>query len=204
MKQPLNEQFRRMQKLAGIIIQEAVNPDQLGIDQLDDDQLKVYADEGQVTEKATFVTISSKGNVAEYKNFQQLVQGLQEMPPLGLESAENDLTDGEIVNAKNLFRTVKAKLDGTKDYILIARASERDNLDNELYIWGTRYEFDYQEDKIIMNNTTKDAILNDPELQDFITPKSFVMNDKGEIVLWVDWMDYDQFDKLAKFLGIKY
>ena len=65
-------------------------------------------------------------------------------------------------------------------------------------------EFDYQEDKIIMNNSTKDAILDDPELQDFITPKSFVMNNKGEIVLWVDWMDYDQFDKLAKFLGIKY
>ena len=65
-------------------------------------------------------------------------------------------------------------------------------------------EFDYQEDKIIMNNSTKDAILDDPELQDFITPKSFVMNNKGEIVLWVDWMDYNQFDKLAKFLGIKY
>lgn len=65
-------------------------------------------------------------------------------------------------------------------------------------------EFDYQEDKIIMNNSTKDAILDNPELQDFITPKSFVMNNKGEIVLWVDWMDYDQFDKLAKFLGIKY
>ena len=65
-------------------------------------------------------------------------------------------------------------------------------------------EFDYQEDKIIMNNSTKDAILDNPELQDFITPKSFVMNKKGEIVLWVDWMDYDQFDKLAKFLGIKY
>ena len=65
-------------------------------------------------------------------------------------------------------------------------------------------EFDYQEDKIIMNNSTKDAILDNPELQDFITPKSFVMNKKGETVLWIDWMDYDQFDKLAKFLGIKY
>lgn len=65
-------------------------------------------------------------------------------------------------------------------------------------------EFDYQEDKIIMNNSTKDAILDNPELQDFITPKNFVMNKKGEIVLWIDWMDYDQFDKLAKFLGIKY
>jgi len=39
-------------------------------------------------------------------------------------------------------------------------------------------EFDYQEDKIIMNNSTKDAILDNPELQDFITPKNFVMNKK--------------------------
>jgi len=64
--------------------------------------------------------------------------------------------------------------------------------------------FDYQEDKILMDDDTKDAILDDPELQEFITPKSFVRNKKGQILLWVDWMDYDQFDKLAKFLGIKY
>ena len=64
--------------------------------------------------------------------------------------------------------------------------------------------FDYQEDKILMNDDTMDAILDDPQLQDFITPKSFVRNKMGQIVLWVDWMDYDQFDKLAKFLGIKY
>jgi len=64
--------------------------------------------------------------------------------------------------------------------------------------------FDYQEDKILMNDDTMDAILDDPQLQDFITPKSFVRNKMGQIALWVDWMDYDQFDKLAKFLGIKY
>lgn len=55
-----------------------------------------------------------------------------------------------------------------------------------------------------MNDDAKDAILDDPELQKFITPKSFVRNKMGQILLWVDWMDYDQFDKLAKFLGIKY
>ena len=64
--------------------------------------------------------------------------------------------------------------------------------------------FDYQGDKILMDDNTKDAILDDPELQKFITPKSFVRNKNGQTLLWVDWMDYDQFDKLAKFLGIKY
>jgi hypothetical protein len=64
--------------------------------------------------------------------------------------------------------------------------------------------FDYYEDKIIMNNDTKDAILDVEELQQFITPKSFVINKTGQMVLWVDWMNYEQFDKLAKFLNIKY
>jgi hypothetical protein len=68
--------------------------------------------------------------------------------------------------------------------------------------------FDYQDREtgpiIVMNDDTMDAILDNPELQDYITPKSFTRNKKGEIVLGVDWMDYEQFDKLAKFLGIKY
>ena len=68
--------------------------------------------------------------------------------------------------------------------------------------------FDYQDREtgpiIIMNNDTMDAILDNSELQDYITPKSFTRNNKGEIVLGVDYMDYEQFNKLAKFLGIKY
>jgi len=68
--------------------------------------------------------------------------------------------------------------------------------------------YNYQDSKtgarIIMNDDTMDAILDDPQLQDFITPKSFTRNNKGEVALGVDWMDYDQFDKLANFLGIKY
>ena len=64
--------------------------------------------------------------------------------------------------------------------------------------------FDYQEDKIVMDDDTKDAILDDEELQQFIPPKSFIRNKMGQTVLWVDWMDYIQFDNLAKFLGIKY
>ena len=64
--------------------------------------------------------------------------------------------------------------------------------------------FDYQEDKIIMNDDTKDAILDNEELQQFITPESFVKNKMGQIVLWVDWMEPEQFDKLANFLGIEY
>jgi hypothetical protein len=68
--------------------------------------------------------------------------------------------------------------------------------------------FDYQDKEtgpiIVMDGNTMDAILDNPELQDYINPKSFTRNNKGEIVLGVDNMDYEQFDKLAKFLGIKY
>ena len=55
-----------------------------------------------------------------------------------------------------------------------------------------------------MDDDTRDAILDDPELEEFITPKSFVRNKMGQIVLWVDWMEPEQFDQLANFLGIKY
>jgi hypothetical protein len=65
-------------------------------------------------------------------------------------------------------------------------------------------EFDYQEDKIVMDDATKNAILDNEELQQFITPKSFVINKTGQTVLWIDWMEPEQFDKLANFLGIKY
>ena len=69
-------------------------------------------------------------------------------------------------------------------------------------------KFDYQErkagDVIVMDDDTMDAILDNPELEDYINSKSFTRNNKGEIVLGVDNMDYEQFDKLAKFLGIKY
>lgn len=65
-------------------------------------------------------------------------------------------------------------------------------------------EFDYQGDKIVMDDDTKDAILDNEELQQFITPKSFVTNKIGQTVLWIDWMEPEQFDKLANFLGIKY
>jgi len=68
--------------------------------------------------------------------------------------------------------------------------------------------FNYQDKEtgpiIVMDDNTMDAILDDPKLQDYINPKSFTRNNKGEIVLGVDNMDYEQFDKLAKFLGIKY
>ena len=68
--------------------------------------------------------------------------------------------------------------------------------------------FDYQDKEtgpiIVMDDNTMDAILDNPELEDYINSKSFTRNNKGEIVLGVDNMDYEQFDKLAKFLGIKY
>jgi hypothetical protein len=71
-------------------------------------------------------------------------------------------------------------------------------LNEELYYdWSN-------EDAIIMNDDTKDAILDDAELQEFITPDSFVRNKNGEVVLWIDWMSPEQFDKLANLLGIKY
>lgn len=77
---------------------------------------------------------------------------------------------------------------------------------NDGEFWEGKVEegegFDYQEDKIIMNGDTMDAILDHPELEKFITPKSFVRNKNGQIVLWTDWMDPEQFNKLASVLGI--
>jgi len=66
------------------------------------------------------------------------------------------------------------------------------------------YDFDYQEDKIIMTSDVRDTILDNPELQEFIEPSDFITNKEGQIVLWVDRMEPEQFDKLANLLGIKY
>lgn len=65
-------------------------------------------------------------------------------------------------------------------------------------------DYDYQEDKIILSFNTRDAILDETDLQVFIDKKKFSINNKGQLVLWVDWMDYHQFNMLAKFLGIEY
>jgi hypothetical protein len=151
MKQPLNEQFTRMQKLAGIIpntIKE--NMDNWGNET--DDYGRNERDYKPKPSLADF-----DYNKEEYKKY------MEEHFP------EEPLNENQI----------------------------NENLN-----------FDYQDKEtgpiIVMDGNTMDAILDNPELQDYINPKSFTRNNKGEIVLGVDNMDYEQFDKLAKFLGIKY
>ena len=154
MKQPLNEQFIRMQKLAGIITEE-----------------KFYS--------RNYIKQKYKAKAKEI---------------------ENNIED-EMDNNPNIW-DLYTSLETPKEVDNFIKGFLNKNQINE------NLNFDYQErksgDVIVMDDKTMDDILDDLELQDYINPKSFTRNNKGEIVLGVDHMDYEQFDKLTKFLGIKY
>ena len=154
MKQPLNEQFIRMQKLAGIITEE-----------------KFYS--------RNYIKQKYKAKAKEIE----------------------DNIEDEMDNNPNIW-DLYTSLETPKEVDNFIKGFLNENQINE------NLNFDYQErksgDVIVMDDKTMDDILDDLELQDYINPKSFTRNNKGEIVLGVDHMDYEQFDKLAKFLGIKY
>ena len=154
MKQPLNEQFIRMQKLAGIITED-----------------KFYS--------RNYIKQKYKAKVKEIE----------------------DNIEDEMDNNPNIW-DLYTSLETPKEVDNFIKGFLNENQINE------NLNFDYQErksgDVIVMDDKTMDDILDDLELQDYINPKSFTRNNKGEIVLGVDNMDYEQFDKLAKFLGIKY
>ena len=154
MKQPLNEQFIRMQKLAGIITEE-----------------KFYS--------RNYIKQKYKAKAKEIE----------------------DNIEDEMDNNPNIW-DLYTSLETPKEVDNFIKGFLNENQINE------NLNFDYQErksgDVIVMDDKTMDAILDDFELQDYINPKSFTRNNKGEIVLGVDHMDYEQFDKLVKFLGIKY
>ena len=154
MKQPLNEQFIRMQKLAGIITEE-----------------KFYS--------RNYIKQKYKAKAKEIE----------------------DNIEDEMDNNPNIW-DLYTSLETPKEVDNFIKGFLNENQINE------NLKFDYQErktgDVIVMDDKTMDAILDNPELEDYINSKSFTRNNKGEIVLGVDNMDYEQFDKLAKFLGIKY
>ena len=154
MKQPLNEQFIRMQKLAGIITED-----------------KFYS--------RNYIKQKYKAKAKEIE----------------------DNIEDEMDNNPNIW-DLYTSLETPKEVDNFIKGFLNENQINE------NLNFDYQErksgDVIVMDDKTMDDILDDLELQDYINPKSFTRNNKGEIVLGVDNMDYEQFDKLAKFLGIKY
>jgi hypothetical protein len=154
MKQPLNEQFIRMQKLAGIITED-----------------KFYS--------RNYIKQKYKAKAKEIE----------------------DNIEDEMDNNPNIW-DLYTSLETPKEVDNFIKGFLNENQINE------NLNFDYQErksgDVIVMDDKTMDDILDDLELQDYINPKSFTRNNKGEIVLGVDHMDYEQFDKLAKFLGIKY
>jgi len=154
MKQPLNEQFTRMQKLAGIITEE-----------------KFYS--------RNYIKQKYKAKAKEIE----------------------DNIEDEMDNNPNIW-DLYTSLETPKEVDNFIKGFINENQINE------NLNFDYQDKEtgpiIVMDSNTMDAILDNPELQDYINPKSFTRNNKGEIVLGVDHMDYEQFDKLANFLGIKY
>ena len=162
MKQPLNEQFRRMQKLAGIIT------------------------ESQFTE-AESITIT------------KIEKGKDTGMEFGAIGAGYTITlsNGKTVesNDDDLLDRYEVIRDGRKDIdqlnkILVGKSWDID--ENQIQ---ENLNFDYQErksgDVIVMDDKTMDDILDDLELQDYINPKSFTRNNKGEIVLGVDHMDYE-------------
>jgi hypothetical protein len=83
-----------------------------------------------------FVTIDNSKNVTKYANLAQLKAAMDKMPNIGFESAEDDLTQSDVNKARQLFQHVKSKLDGTKDYQLVARVSPKEDMNTEFYIWS--------------------------------------------------------------------
>jgi len=102
----------------------------LGLQHLD-----AMQDAGVFDSNAPFVTVDYAKGVAKYNNLDQLKVAIGKMPAMGLESAEDDLTQSDVNKARQLFQQVKSKLDGTKNYQLVARISPKDDLEKELYIW---------------------------------------------------------------------
>lgn len=87
---------------------------------------------------AKFVTIDNDVNVTEYDNFKLLTTTLDKDPrQLGFESAEDELTNSDIISAEGIFAKAKSQLDGTSDYKLIGRVSDVKKIDDELWIWCT-------------------------------------------------------------------
>ena len=92
---------------------------------------------GGVDKDAMFATIAYDKSILKYNSFDDLKAAIKKMPRIGLESAEDDLTQSDVNKARQLFQQVKSNLDGTKNYKLVARASTQEDLNKELYIWAT-------------------------------------------------------------------
>ena len=60
------------------------------------------------------------------------------------------------------------------------------------------------DEQLYLDSDLKDAILENDTLYTFIKERHFIRDKNGKLFMWIDWMDYDQFDKLANFLGYKY
>jgi len=58
----------------------------------------------------------------------------------------------------------------------------------------------YEEELIRVDDDTKDILV---EKTEFLDDKDFIRM-ADHLILWVDWMNYTQFDEVAKILNIKY
>lgn len=63
--------------------------------------------------------------------------------------------------------------------------------------------YEMYDEQLYLDYDLKDAILENDTLS-FIQERHFIRDKNGKLFMWIDWMDYDQFDKLANFLGYKY
>lgn len=64
--------------------------------------------------------------------------------------------------------------------------------------------YEMYDEQLYLDSDLKDAILENDTLSTFIKERHFIRDKNGKLFMWIDWMDYDQFDKLANFLGYKY
>ena len=92
---------------------------------------------GVIDKDAMFVNIGYDKSVVKYNSLDALKAAIEKMPEIGLESAEDDLTQSDLNKARQLFQQVKSNLDGTKNYKLVARLSILEDLGKEFYIWTT-------------------------------------------------------------------
>jgi antirestriction protein len=64
--------------------------------------------------------------------------------------------------------------------------------------------YEMYDEQLYLDNDLKESILENDTLSTFIKERHFIRDKNGKLFMWIDWMDYDQFDKLANFLGYKY
>jgi len=102
-----------------------------------------------------------------------------------------------------LIRTIPAENEDDLFYIF-ENLQEENRINLSGYARGGGVDnYEMYDEQLYLDYDLKDAILENDTLN-FIQERHFIRDKNGKLFMWIDWMDYDQFDKLANFLGYKY